>query len=61
MNDDRLCLCGSGFTSWWEYDARGIPLCRVCEKCRPQKLRGFRRDVLENPNYLADEPIDEEC
>jgi len=46
--------------SWWEYDARGIPLCRVCDKCVEEKLRGYRQDVLVNPNYWADEAIEPE-
>ena len=37
--------------SWWEHDARGIPLCRVCDKCREEKLSRFRPDVLTNSNY----------
>lgn len=45
--------------SWWEYDARGIPLARVCDICRDAKLGTFRRDVLEDPNYECDEAIDE--
>ena len=44
--------------SWWEHDARGIPLCRVCDKCREEKLSRFRPDVLTNSNYQADEPIE---
>lgn len=46
--------------SWWEHDARGIPLCRVCEKCREEKLKGYRPDVLTDSNYWADEPIEED-
>jgi hypothetical protein len=46
--------------SWWEHDARGIPLTRVCGECRHEKLSGFRSDVLSNPNYHSDEPIDED-
>ena len=46
--------------SWWEYDARGIELCRVCDKCRKKKLARYRPDVLSDPNYWADEPIEEE-
>ena len=45
-----------GDGSWWEHDARGIPLARVCEKCRDEKLARYRPDVLTNPNYEADEP-----
>ena len=49
-----------GQYSWWEYDARGIPLCRVCDKCEEVKLAQYRSDVLGNSLYLADEPIEEE-
>lgn len=49
-----------GEYSWWEYDARGIELCKVCEKCVKDKLAGFRSDVLSDPNYWSDEPIEEE-
>lgn len=44
--------------SWWEHDARGIPLAKVCAKCRDAKLGIYRRDVLVDPNYTADEPIE---
>jgi hypothetical protein len=46
--------------SWWAYDARGIPLCRVCQRCEAEKLKAYRPDVLDNPNYEADEPIEPE-
>lgn len=46
--------------SWWEYDARGIALGRVCDRCRDDLLATFRPDVLTDPNYWADEPIDED-
>jgi hypothetical protein len=55
-----LCYCGSGKESWWEHDARGIPLCRVCEKCRKEKLGRYRPDVLTDPEYWTTEPIDED-
>lgn len=54
----RICPCGSGKDSWWENDARGIPLARVCTKCRKNKLARYRPEVLTNPNYLADEAIE---
>jgi len=54
------CDCGSGIEPEPEYDARGIYLCRACAKCRRDKLSRYRTDVLTNPNYEADEPIDEE-
>lgn len=56
----RLCPCGSNKESWWEHDARGIPLARVCEDCKEKKLSKYRKDVLDNPNYEADEPIEED-
>lgn len=54
------CPCGSGLQSWWEHDARGIPLARVCVKCKRAKLSGYRPEVLTDPNYHADEPIEED-
>lgn len=57
---ERPCPCGSGQSSWWERDARNIPLCRVCPKCRTEKLKRFRPEVLADPAYEADEAIDPE-
>lgn len=54
------CSCGSGLDSFWEFDARGIPLCKVCPMCRQKRLAGFRSDVKTDPNYWADEPIEED-
>lgn len=54
------CPCGSGEDSYWEYDARGIPLCRTCTKCHDEKMAKYRPDVLTNSNYECDEPIEEE-
>ena len=44
--------------SYWVSDARGIPLARVCKHCRAAKLSKYRVDVLEDSNYISDEPID---
>lgn len=49
-----------GDGSWWEHDARGIPLARVCSECREEKLKEFRPEVLTNANYEVNEPIDPE-
>ena len=57
-NDNRPCPCGSGEPSWWENDARGIPLARVCDHCITEKLKGYRPDVLTDSNYWSDEPIE---
>jgi len=54
------CHCGSGCPSWWQNDARGIPLARVCEKCKEKTLAKYRPEVLSNPNYEASEPIEPE-
>lgn len=60
MSDDlRYHRCDRN-NSWWEYDARGIPLCRVCDICREAKLSKYRRDVLTDPGYWHDEPIEED-
>jgi len=56
----RLCPCGSGKESFWQHDARGIPLRRTCQKCHKKEMARYRPDVLTNPNYWADEPIDED-
>lgn len=44
--------------TWWEYDARGIELCKVCSVCRSQELAKYRPEVLRNRNYPADESIE---
>lgn len=56
----KPCPCGSGKNSWWENDARGIPLARVCADCKQKRLSVYRSEVLNNPQYEADEPIEEE-
>lgn len=60
MDKPALCPCGSGLESFWQRDARGIPLCRTCEKCHNDKMAGYRIEVLTDPNYTASEPIEEE-
>lgn len=59
MNKMRPCPCGSGQLSQWQYDARGIELCRTCPQCHQRKMGGYRKEVLTNPNYHCDEPIEE--
>ena len=46
--------------SWWVYDARGIPLVRVCASCKDEQLKRYRPEVLTDGNYEADEPIEDE-
>lgn len=36
--------------SWWERDAQGIELCRVCDVCRDEKLSRYRPEILTGYN-----------
>jgi hypothetical protein len=54
------CPCGSGEWPEAAHDARGIFVAYVCDKCRAQKLGGYRAEIFDNPNYEADEPIEPE-
>lgn len=56
----KTCSCGSGLEAHWQYDARGIELCKTCEKCHKEKMKGYRPEVLTDPNYTADEQIEED-
>ena len=56
----KPCPCGSERNSWWETDARGIPLARVCVECKEKKLNKFRSEVLTNSQYSSCEPIEAE-
>lgn len=45
--------------SWWEHDAQGIPLCRVCDKCVDEKLSRYRPEILTGYTQAdIDEPIE---
>ena len=44
--------------TWIEYDARGIYLATVCEKCVDEKLSHYRPEVLTDSNYWASEDIE---
>jgi len=49
-----------GDGSWWEKDAQGIPLRRVCKTCITAKLSGFRPEILSGYTQAdVDEPIEE--
>jgi hypothetical protein len=52
------CPCGSGLERSANVDARGIFLCYTCDKCHDEKMSHYRPEVLTNPNYSHDEPID---
>jgi len=62
MSRQHQCLNDEPSTefSWWENDAQGIPLARVCDRCRDQKLGGFRPEILTGYTQAdVDEPIEE--
>lgn len=47
--------------SWWENDAQGIPLCKVCDRCRAAKLAKYRPEILSGYAQAdVDEPIEAE-
>lgn len=50
------CGCGSRKPSYWMHDGHGIPLCKVCDKCKSDKMKRYRADIMTA--YDADEPID---
>jgi len=54
----KKCNCGSDLLSIWVYDAKGIPLAKVCKDCKQTKLGKFRPEVLDDPNYETDEQIE---
>lgn len=41
-------------------DARGIYITKCCEKCWREVRKGYRSDVLNDPGYECDEPIEPE-
>jgi hypothetical protein len=57
---NKACSCGSGKPKEALYDARGIFCCYYCEDCEKEKRSRYRADVLEDPDYIADEPIEPE-
>jgi hypothetical protein len=56
----RTCICGSGKPRFEIVDARGIFCTYACDDCEARKRAAYRADVLSNPQYEADEPIEED-
>lgn len=56
----RTCPCGSGKPRHANHDARGIFLTFTCETCHQRRMAGFRPDVLTDPSYWHDEPVEED-
>ena len=60
MNEDLRYCQHEGEYSWWEHDAQGIPLARVCDHCIAAKLAGYRPEILSGYTQAdVDEPIEE--
>lgn len=53
------CNCGSGKPREEQRDARGIFLCFTCDDCHDEKMKRYRPDVLTDPSYWTDEPVDD--
>jgi hypothetical protein len=63
MSAPHACVGGieSDESSWWEHDAQGIPLCRVCSDCRGEKMARYRPEILTGYDQGdVDESIEEE-
>lgn len=54
----RLCPCGSGLQSSWQFDARGIECCRTCDQCHDIKMARYRPEVLTDANYATDDQVE---
>jgi hypothetical protein len=47
--------------TWWAKDAQGIELCRVCARCRKEKLAKYRPEILTGYTQAdVDEPLEED-
>lgn len=56
---ERLCNCGSGLPSWWLYDAQGIELRRVCDRCERQVKATYPPHIIRGYTQAdVDEPIE---
>jgi hypothetical protein len=60
---EHQCVGGEWSTNptWWVNDAQGIPLCKVCEDCKGEKLSRYRPEILRGYTQEdVDEPIEAE-
>ncbi len=45
--------------AYWVNDAQGIPLCKACDHCIKEKLKGYRPEILTGYDQSdVDEPIE---
>lgn len=56
----KLCPCGSGQPREELRDARGIFCTFICDRCETEKRARYRADVFDDPQYPADEAIEED-
>lgn len=56
----ETCHCDSGEERYPLFDARGIFVSYVCERCEEEKKSHYRLDIFEDSNYWADEPVENE-
>jgi hypothetical protein len=61
VHDVRICPCGSGLPSQWQFDGKGIPLTRTCPACHKKKMSGFNPVILKPYTQAdVDEQIEED-
>ena len=60
MTYPQQCPCGSGEFPEAVHDARGIFVSYVCDRCRKEKLSGYKPEIFDNPSYYFGEPIEED-
>lgn len=48
MPREHICTDNewSAEPSWWVNDGRGIPLARVCDRCKSEKLKQYRPEIM---------------
>lgn len=46
MTDKQLAMHEHIGSTWWEYDAQGIPLVKVCSVCKASLLAKYRPEIL---------------
>lgn len=56
----KPCRCASGLLARDLLDARGIMVARVCDHCETSVRLKFRNEIFTDPNYWADERIEED-
>lgn len=54
----RECDCGSGEIREEVCDARGLFVAYCCDRCKGERLAGFRPEIFSDGDYDCDEPIE---